>query len=164
MRMSKFKFTMRLVLGSTISFTNTMRLVFFYCFAGGLYMTLELIYRQRTDWTMFYLAGIIGLLLLLINEWLDYKTDILIQVFICGTGALFAELICGLIFNADFHIWDYRDLPFNFMGQIQLHFAVIWYILSAIFIPILDYIDYTMFPREGIEKPYYVLFGRKLTP
>lgn len=142
------------------SFKSIMRLVFFYCFAGGLYMTLELIYRQFTDYTMFYLAGFIGLLLLGINEWLDYNTDFLLQVFICGSWALLAELVCGLIFNSDFHIWDYRELPFNFMGQIQLYFAVIWYVLSAIFIPILDYIDYTMFPRDGIQKPYYVIFGK----
>lgn len=139
-------------------FKNIMRIIFFYCFAGGLYMTLELIYRQYTDYHMFYLAGIIGLLILYINEWLDYDMDFIIQVFICGTCALFGELICGILFNADYHIWDYRELPFNFMGQIQLYFAFIWYILVSIFIPVLDYIDYYMFPRE--EKPYYKVFGK----
>lgn len=152
MRTPKFK----------MDFKTVMRLLFFYCFAGGLYMTLELLYRQYTDYHMFYLAGIIGLLLLVINEWLDYETDFILQVFICGSCALLGELICGLIFNADFHIWDYRELPFNFKGQIQLYFAVIWYVLSAIFIPILDYIDYAMFPREGIEKPYYNIFGKTI--
>ena len=141
-------------------FKNIMRILFFYCFAGGLYMTMELIYRQYTDWTMFYLAGFIGLLILYINEWLDYDTDFIIQVFICGTCALFGELISGILFNADYHIWDYRELPFNFMGQIQLYFAFIWYILVSIFIPILDYIDYYMFPRKGIQKPYYKVFGK----
>lgn len=141
-------------------FKSFMRLIFFYCFSGGLYMTLELIYRQYTDYHMFYLAGFIGLLLLVINEWLDYETDFLLQVFICGTVALLGELICGLIFNADYHIWDYRNLPFNVIGQIQLYFAIFWYVLSAVFIPVLDYIDYTMFPRPGIEKPYYKLFGK----
>ena len=142
-------------------FKMVMRLVFFYCFAGGLYMTLELLYRQCTDWTMFYLAGIIGLLLLVINEWLEYDTDFILQVFICGSCALLGEFIFGLIFNADYHIWDYRELPFNCMGQIQLYFAVIWYVLSAVFIPVLDYIDYNMFPREGIKKPSYRIFGHR---
>lgn len=145
-----------------IHFTSAMRVIFFYCFAGGLYMTLELIYRQFTDYHMFYLAGAIGLLLLFINEWLTYDTDFLLQVFICGTCALIGEFLCGLIFNADYHIWDYRNLPFNFMGQVQLYFAIIWYILVAIFIPVLDYIDYVMFPRPGIEKPYYKIFGHKM--
>ena len=139
-----------------------MRIMLFYCFAGGLYMTLELVYRQFTDYHMFYLAGAIGLLLLFINEWLSYDTDFILQVLICGTCALIGEFLCGLLFNADYHIWDYRDLPFNFMGQVQLYFAIIWYVLVAIFIPILDYIDYTMFPRTGIKKPYYKIFGRVL--
>lgn len=145
-----------------MDFKNIMRLMFFYCFAGGVYMTMELIYRQYTDYTMFYLAGVIGLIILCINEWLTYETDFLLQIFLCGTSALIGELICGLIFNADYHIWDYRELPFNFMGHIQLYFAVIWYILSAIFIPVLDYIDYHMFPREGIQKPYYKILGRPI--
>lgn len=154
MRMPKIKMV--------TDFANVMRLVFFYCLAGGLYMTLELIYRQRTDWTMFYLAGIIGILLLVINEWLDYDTDFILQVLICGSCALLGEFIFGLIFNGDYHIWDYRNLPFNLMGHIQLYFAIIWYVLSAIFIPILDYIDYRMFPRNGIKKPYYVIFGHRI--
>lgn len=144
------------------NFKNAMRIIFFYCFAGGLYMTLEIIYRQRTDYTMFYLAGVIGLLLLSINEWIDYDTDFIWQVLICGTASIGGELLFGLLFNTDYRIWDYRNLPYNFMGHIQLHFAVIWYILSAIFIPVLDYIDYTMFPRQGITKPYYVIFGHKI--
>ena len=142
-----------------LGFTNIMRLIFFYCFAGGVYMTMELVYRQYTDYHMFYLAGFIGLLILVINEWLTYETDFLLQVFVCGTAALLGEFICGLLFNADYHIWDYRELPFNLMGHIQLYFAVIWYVLSAIFIPVLDYIDYHMFPREGIVKPYYKIMG-----
>lgn len=126
-------------------------------------MTLEILYRQRTDYTMFYLAGIIGLLLLGINEWIEYDTDFIWQILICGTVAIVAELLCGLIFNSDYHIWDYRKLPYNFMGHIQLYFAIIWYVLSAIFIPVLDFIDYTMFPRRGIEKPYYMIFGHKIS-
>lgn len=142
------------------NFKTVMRWIFFFCFAGGLYMTLELIYRQRTDYHMFYLAGVIGVLLLNINEWLEYDTDFLLQVFVCGTCAVLGEFICGIVFNSDYHIWDYRCLPFNFMGQVQLYFGLLWYVLSAVFIPILDYIDYTMFPKKGIAKPYYKIFGR----
>ena len=145
-----------------MDFKNIMRIIFFYCFGGGMYMTMELIYRQYTDYRMFYLAGLIGgTLFLCINEWLEYDTDFILQVIICGTVATLAELICGLLFNQDYSIWDYRQLPFNFMGQIQLYFAGIWFLFATIFIPILDYIDYTMFPRKGIEKPYYMILGHR---
>lgn len=152
----------RCILMLTLNFKSIMRYIFFYCFAGGLYMTLELCYRQRTDWTMFYLAGIIGILLLCINEALSYDTDFILQVLICGTFAVMAEYVFGILFNYDYHIWDYRNLPFNYNGHIQLYFAILWYILSAIFIPVLDKIDYMMFPRKGIEKPYYVVFKHKI--
>lgn len=143
-------------------FKKILRLLLFYCFAGGVYMTIELLYRQYTDYHMFYLAGIIGLLILSINEWLEYDTDFLLQVLICGIFATLAELICGLLFNVDYHIWDYRQLPFNFMGQVQLYFAGIWCLFAGICIPLLDYIDYVMFPRKGVEKPYYVILGKRI--
>lgn len=162
MPIPKFKMDFTSIVRNNVTFAGIMRLVLFYCFSGGVYMTMELIYRQYTDYHMFYLAGLIGLLFLCINELLSYETDFTIQVFVCGTGALIGELLCGLMFNADYHIWDYRELPFNFMGHIQLYFAVIWYVLAAIFIPILDYIDYHLFPREGIQKPYYKILGRPI--
>ena len=141
---------------------NILRMLFFYCFAGGVYMTLELFYRQYTTYHMFYLAGIVGLIILGINEWLSYDTDFIVQVLICGTCALIGEFVFGVYFNSDYTIWDYRNLPFNFMGHIQLYFAIVWYALSAIFIPVLDYIDYYMFPNTDNTKPYYVIFGRRL--
>lgn len=142
---------------------NIMRLLFFYCFGGGVYITMELLYRQYTTYHMFYLAGFVTLAILLINNWLSYDTDFFLQVLICGTCALIGELICGLIFNADYSIWDYRLLPYNwFNGQIQLYFALIWYLLSAIFIPVLDYIDYYIFPDNNKQKPYYKMFGKTI--
>lgn len=124
-------------------------------------MTMELIYRQCTSYHMFFLAGFVGILMTCINEVLDYETDFLIQVFICGTCAVLGELLFGLMFNMDYSIWDYRGMKFTlFYSQIQLYFALLWYLMAFIFIPVLDYIDYHMFPREGIKKPYYKIFRR----
>ena len=139
---------------------NIMHTLFFYCFGGGVYITMELLYRQYTTYHMFYLAGFVTLIILLINNWLSYDTDFFLQVLICGTCALIGELICGLMFNADYSIWDYRGMQFNLLGQIQLYFAIVWYLLSAIFIPILDYIDYYIFPDKNKQKPYYKMFGK----
>ena len=141
---------------------NILRILFFYCFGGGVYMTMELVYRQYTDYTMFYLSGFLALIILLCNNWLSYDMDFLIQVFICGTCIVISELICGLIINADYHVWDYRNLPLHYKGQIQLYFAFIWYLLSAIFIPVLDYIDYYIFTDNNKQKPYYKMFGKTI--
>ena len=40
------------------------------------------------------------------------------------------ELLVGLIANQDYRIWDYRDLPGNFHGQICLPFFLLWMPLS----------------------------------
>ena len=46
---------------------------------------------------------------------------------VCTAG----ELATGLVFNGDYKIWDYRDLPLNFRGQICLPFTLLWIPLSA---------------------------------
>lgn len=123
-------------------------------------MTLELLVRHRTDYTMFYLAGMIGVIFLVINEFLTYDTDYLFQVFICGLCATVGELLVGLLCNQDYQIWDYRNLPFHFMGQIQLYFSILWCAMAACFIPILDYIDYHMFEKNKAKRPYYKILGK----
>ena len=47
---------------------------------------------------------------------------------VCTVG----ELMTGLTFNRDYSIWDYRELPGNFRGQICLPFSVLWVPLSAL--------------------------------
>jgi uncharacterized membrane protein len=40
------------------------------------------------------------------------------------------ELLAGLIFNRDYGVWDYRQQPMNFHGQICLRFFLLWIPLS----------------------------------
>ena len=40
------------------------------------------------------------------------------------------ELLAGLLANRDYSVWDYRDIPMNFYGQICLPFSVLWVLLS----------------------------------
>lgn len=47
---------------------------------------------------------------------------------ICTAG----ELVTGLVFNRDFAIWDYRQVPCNFRGQICLPFTLLWIPVSAL--------------------------------
>jgi uncharacterized membrane protein len=74
-------------------------------------------------------------------------------------GALlttFVELISGLILNVwlGLGIWDYSNLPFNFMGQICLPFFFAWIALSCVAIILDDYLRYWLFHEE---KPHYQL-------
>ena len=50
---------------------------------------------------------------------------------IAGAGIITAvELFFGLLFNRNHQVWDYRNLPLNFKGQICLRFFLLWIPLS----------------------------------
>lgn len=44
-----------------------------------------------------------------------------------GAGIITAvELVAGLIANRDYSVWDYRQMPMNFLGQICLGYSLLW--------------------------------------
>ena len=52
-------------------------------------------------------------------------------------GAVFVtamELVVGVPLNLfmGLNIWDYSQVPFNFLGQICLPFTVLWFFLSIL--------------------------------
>ena len=48
-----------------------------------------------------------------------------------GAGIItMVELLAGLLFNRQYRVWDYRDMPLNFHGQICLPFFLLWIPLS----------------------------------
>ncbi|MGI6008429.1 MAG: putative ABC transporter permease [Ruminococcus sp.] len=137
-----------------------------FVFCGLSYVGLELLFRHTSDYTMFILAGLCGTLFLsILNNFYTYDTDYVFQVIICGTMCTLSEWICGKLVNFDYHIWDYRNLPFSSPdGQINLFFALAWYLICALFIPLLDYIEWKVFHYKEEIAPYYVIFGKKYTP
>ena len=51
------------------------------------------------------------------------------------------ELGCGLIVNREYAVWDYRNLPLNFHGQICLPFTLLWIPISLAAIWLYDIVD-----------------------
>lgn len=91
------------------------------CIGGGVYVTLELLYRGYSHGSMF-LAG--GVCFLLIGGLRDLP---LIPAVLLGTASVTAvELLTGLVVNRNYSVWDYRDQPGNFLGQICPRFVLIW--------------------------------------
>ena len=43
-----------------------------------------------------------------------------------------SELICGMIDNLwlKLNVWDYSNIPLNYLGQICLPFCMLWFVLS----------------------------------
>lgn len=99
------------------------RKCFLFCLGGGIYGAVELLYRGRTHGSMFLLGGacflLLGRLRRLPLSWpvLTVLGSVLVTA---------AELVTGLLVNRDFSVWDYRGLPWNFMGQICLQFSLLW--------------------------------------
>lgn len=140
---------------------NKFKIITKYLFLGAIgsiiYMSLEILWRGYTHWTMGVLGGICFICLGLINELLSWKTPLVLQMLIGSTIITILEFITGCIVNLwlGWNIWDYSNLPLNLLGQICLPFSILWYFISAIGIVIDDYIRYIYFDEE---RPRYKLF------
>lgn len=105
------------------------RRCFLFCLGGGLYASLELLYRGRTHGSMFLLGGACFLALgRLRRVRLSWPVLTLLGAAVVTAG----ELATGLVVNRDYSVWDYRGLPANFLGQICLQFSLLWMPLSLL--------------------------------
>lgn len=134
-----------------------------FLFSGSVYYAMEIVFKKshKSHWTMFVLAGLAGAIFIDgLNNLFSYEMDFLLQIFICSTTITIGELIVGLIWNQDYSIWNYTNMPFNYMGQICLPFYFLWMLLSAIFIPFLDYIEWRVFDYKPETPPYYKICNK----
>ena len=92
---------------------------------GAAYVGLELLWRGRSHGSMF-LAGGLSLLLIGGLEKAEPKLPLPLRA-LAGAGIItMVELGTGLVFNRDHHVWDYRNVPGNYLGQICLPFSLLW--------------------------------------
>lgn len=142
---------------------TTLKLLFCFALCGGLYLLLETFWDGSTALEMFYLAGCMSIPALLLNDLFTYETDFLLQCGTCTILATLGEGITGHLCNMNYSIWDYRNLPLTFWdGQINLFFCIIWFLLFAIFIPVLDYIEWQLFGYQKDTVPYYIICKKKI--
>ncbi len=105
---------------------------------GGLaYVGLELLWRGRTHYSMF-LAGGASLLLIGKLNHVEPKLPLPLRA-VAGAGIItMVELAAGLLFNRDYTVWDYRQVPGNYLGQICLPFSLLWILLAGLVLLIHD--------------------------
>lgn len=91
---------------------------------GGLgYVGLELLWRGWSHPTMFFAGGTCFLLL----GRLDRLPISPSAKAVTGAGVITGvELLTGLLVNRRYQIWDYRDAPCNFLGQVCLPYTLLW--------------------------------------
>lgn len=139
------------------------QLLIIFILCGTVYSIMEILFKgseRGTHWSMFVLSGLAGVAFIDgLNNVFSYEMDLILQATICSIMITIWEYFTGNIFNLDYQIWDYRNIPFNLDGQICLPFAILWFILSIIFIPVLDYIEWRVFKYKYDEPPYYKIFN-----
>ena len=91
---------------------------------GGFgYVGLEFLWRGRSHGSMFLAGGICFVLLGLIER---LRLSPWIKVLFGAATITVVELLTGLLVNRDHRVWDYRQMPFQFMGQICLSYSLLW--------------------------------------
>ena len=129
---------------------------------GTIYFLLEVAWKTATgkpemiSWTMLVLAILLTMAVERCGEQLPWAVPLWLQALACAALVTAVELAAGLILNIwlGLGVWDYSDLPGNFMGQICPQFAAIWFGLCLVFIPAFDWMRWSV---EGGERPKYYL-------
>lgn len=107
--------------------------------AGGLgYCMIEIIYRGRTHYSMFFAGAIVLSSFYYIS--VSTNASLLTKCFIGMLIITLIELMFGIWFNLilNENVWDYSNMPLNFLGQICLPFSAIWFGLSGIAFKIIE--------------------------
>ena len=130
--------------------------LFLFGVGGLLYILIELIWRDRSHWTMFLLGGICFIFLGLINEIVPWQMPLWQQILIGAVGITTLEVLTGCIVNLalGWNVWDYSGLPGNLLGQICPQYFALWLPVALAGIVLDDWIRYR---KLGEERPHYKL-------
>ena len=96
---------------------------------GTVYLSLELLYRGRSHGSMFMAGGICFLLIGQLNR-VEPKLSLPLRALVGAAIVTMVELGAGMLVNRQYQVWDYRNQPGNFMGQICPLFSALWIPLS----------------------------------
>lgn len=128
--------------------------MFLGAIGGLLYTGLELLWRGRSHWTMFFLGGLCFVIIGLINELIPWCMPIWQQALIGAPIITGLEFLTGCIVNLGlgWHVWDYSGMPLNVLGQICVPYMLLWIPVAVLAIVLDDWLRYWMF---GEERPHY---------
>lgn len=118
--------------------------VLFYT-GGAAYMSLELLYRGRSHGSMFLAGGLCFLLIGHLNR-VEPRLPLPLRAVVGALIVTTVELGAGLLVNRSYQVWDYRDQPLNFMGQICPVFTLLWAPLSLVAAVLFQQME------DGLEK------------
>ena len=100
-----------------------------FCAGGSTYVVLELLWRGWSHGSMFLAGGTCFLLIGQLNR-VQPRLPLPARAVMGAVVITAVELLTGLLVNRDYSVWDYRDMPGNFHGQVCLPFFFLWIPLS----------------------------------
>lgn len=92
---------------------------------GTVYLSLELLYRGRSHGSMFLAGGLCFLLIGQLNR-VEPKLPLPLRAVVGAAIVTAVELGAGMLVNRQYQVWDYRQEPLQFCGQICLPFSLLW--------------------------------------
>ncbi len=113
--------------------------VLFYL-GGCAYVGLELLWRGRSHGSMFAAGGLCFLLLGGLNR-AEPRLPLPLRAAVGALVITMVELAAGLAVNRNYAVWDYRDSPGNFLGQICPAFTLLWIPVAAAAMVLYDLLD-----------------------
>ena len=96
---------------------------FLFLVGGSGYVGLEFLWRGRSHISMF-LAG--GICFLLLGQLERARFSVFMKCLLGAVIITAVELLVGLMTNRDHQVWDYRQMPYNFLGQVCLSYSLLW--------------------------------------
>ena len=95
-------------------------------YAGGAtYLTIELLFRGRSYGSMFLAGGLCFLLIGQMNH-VSPRLPLILRGIAGSLIVTMVEFAAGLLVNRDHAVWDYRNLPLQFRGQICVPYSLLW--------------------------------------
>ena len=101
------------------------RPIFLFCLGGSAYFVIELLWRGRSHGSMFALGGLCFLLLGQLLRRFE-RIPLALKLVLSSVLITALELLTGLFVNQNFAVWDYRAMPYNYLGQICLNYSLLW--------------------------------------
>ena len=131
---------------------------------GFIYCMIEILFRGWSHWSMFVLAGFLGVFCVdSVNNVLSFDCDYIVQILISTILCIIGEGISGIILNVwlQLNVWDYSKMAFGtfFFGQCNVLFCFAWMLIISIIIFYCDAYNYYILKIEPC--PYYIIFGHK---
>ena len=142
-----------------LQYNKYLKYTLLFLIGGFAYGTVEIMFRGFSHVSMLIAGGLCFVFIGWINEdqHRNESMSLISQMLISAIVITMVEFAVGLIVNVwlGLDVWDYSNMPYNFMGQICLLYMVIWFFLSLVAIFFDEYLRCHLLREE--KRHYKIL-------